>query len=156
MKILVEAKFGDAHVTVANGDYREKTAHQMKMAADMRATGVPDAASVAEFIRPLAGLDSTDLDDLAARLPATPLPTGYRHFRLFNGVTGEQWNHTFVYGDRSTLTLHDVLFGALNHPTLELSLWRSTEWLPDMIRGVLDLELFFATRPRTKRMRLKL
>lgn len=157
MNIVMETTIGDAHVSITTGDYRDKTAHQMKMAAAMPASGTPDAAAVAAFIRPLSGLQSTDLDELAARLPATPLPPGYRHFRLFNAVTGAEWHSCFRYEEGRSFTLHDVLFGALNHPMFELSAWKATEWLPDMLPGVLDLELVFATRPRTEKpMRLKM
>ena len=49
-----------------------------------------------------------------------------------------------------------MLFGALNQPILEMSSWTRTEWLPDMIPGVLDLELTFTTKPRTRPFRLRL
>lgn len=157
MKVLMETMIGDAHVSITKGDYRAKTAHQMKMATAKPASGTPDGAGVAAFIRPLCGLRLTDLDDLVASLPATPLPTGYRHFRLFDATNGSQWHSCFMYEDKPSFTLHDVLFGALNHPIFELSAWNATEWLPDMLPGVLDLELVFATRPRTsKPMRLKM
>ena len=156
MKIVMETTIGDAHVSITHGDYRTKTAHQMKMAAAMPASGTPDASNVAAFIGLLSNLGSTDLDRLTGRLPAAPLPTGYRHFRLFDAATGAEWHSSFVFEENRTHTLHDVLFGALNHPTLELSAWTATEWLPDMLPGVLDLELTFTTRPRTKPMRLKM
>lgn len=121
----------------------------------MPASGSPAAAAVQAFIRSLSGLDSTEIDVLSARLPATPLPFGYRHFRIFDGATGAEWNSSFVVEEHRSLDLHDVLFGALNHPTLELSAWTATEWLPDMLPGVLDLELMFTCRPRTTPFRLR-
>ena len=156
MNILMETMIGDAHVSITKGDYRQSSAHQLDMAAAMPASGTPDAAAVAAFIRPLSGPGSTDLEELVALLPAMPLPAGYRHLRLFNGATGAAWHSSFVIEDNKSHTLHDVLFGALNHPTLELSDWTATDWLPDMLPGVLDLELAFTTRPRTKRFRLKM
>lgn len=121
MDLFIETMIGDAQISVKGGRHLPGPARQIAMAAAMPASGTPDAKEVEAFIRPLTGLDTTDLDVLAHRLPATPLPSGYRHFQLFDALTGTEWHGSFVYEERSRLTVHDVLLGALNHPTLELS-----------------------------------
>ena len=52
MSVLIEAMIGDAHVSVTNDDYRARSAHHTKMALATPASGTPDAAAVAAFIRP--------------------------------------------------------------------------------------------------------
>lgn len=155
MDFAIEHHIRDAQISVKSGKFRDGFEQQVAMAAAFPAAGPPDARDVASFCAILSDLPSLDLAELRAHLHASPLPSGYRHFRLFNSATGERWNTCFVVEDWCVLTLHNVLFGALNHPTLELSSWTRTEWLPDTIPGVLDLDLVFETRPRTSPMRLR-
>ena len=155
MDILIENKIGAAHVSLRGGRHRHGPTRQIEMAAAFPARGVPDASSVEAFLQPLRHIGATDLDDVLARFTGEPLPPGYRHFRLFAADTGEQWHSSFVVEQDRMLSSRDVLFGALNHPTLEISEWRTTEWMPDLIPGVLDLEIDFVAVPRTKPFRLK-
>lgn len=156
MDMLIEKTMGDATISLRAGRHWGGVQRQIKLAKAIPAEGTPDRQEVDAFLRQLRGLADTDLDALAARLPAVPLPTGYRHFRLFDAATGAEWNSNFVVEERRRLTLHDVLFGALNHPTLQLASWTGAEWLPDSIPGVLDIELSFTCEPRTRPFRLRL
>ncbi len=157
MDVVVKKTIGDAQVSLRAGKFRHGAQRRVEQAAAFPASGKPDATGVQTFLRPLLNLSGVDLDVLAKTLPATPLPSGYRHFRLFEAETGEEWHSAFVVEEGSVLTLHDVLLGALNHPILELAEWNATEWLPDMIPGVLDLEITFVAVPRTsKPFRLRL
>ena len=155
MNFAIERMMGDTYVSLKGSDHRDGLDHQIALASAISATGRHDPLEIEAFCKALRGLASTSYTSLVQALPKMPLPSGYRHFRLFAAETGEIWNTAFVYEDRRLLTLHDVLFGALNQPLLEMASWTFTEWLPDQLPGVLDLELTFETKPRMAPFRLR-
>lgn len=147
---------GSVEISLKPSDRGANAARVIKMARAFPAAGTPDAAAVDAFLEPLRGIGAVNQDDLFLALKASPLPAGYRHFRLFAANTGMEWHGSLVIAEESKgFTLLDVVFGAFNHPTLEIEEWATTEWMPDMIPGVLDIEISFTTKPRTRPFRLR-
>lgn len=89
----------------------------------------------------------SDLSYPAAKklIEPVPLPDGYAHFRLFRKGEDSAFFRTFkVAADAKPITQHNVLFGVLASPGLQVTEWRGARVIKTEIPGVLDIEIDFS------------
>ena len=119
-----------------------------KLAAKAPSSDIPDDEDVERLCKLLTALPSTDVDVLNQFLPKVPLPTGFRHFRLFDAATGLKFASTHIDDDAPALDVHDIVCSALESPLCEVTSWSATRRCPVVIPGVLDLDLDMTTKVR--------
>lgn len=108
------------------------------------------------FCGTLAALPTLDYRIARAVIPALPLPGGYEHFRLFEAGESVAFHRCFTdEPDAERATLHDVLFGVLEWPCMEVTRWTGTRLKADSIPGVLDIEVDIDARPGFRPLRLR-
>jgi len=111
---------------------------------------------VGAFCGAIATLDAFDYEEAKRLVPAIPLPGGYAHFRLSLVGRPQPFHRAFQVEDKARpMTLHDVLFGVLEWPGVEVTGWSGVRFMPDVIPGVLDLELDITTKAASRPVRLR-
>lgn len=145
----VDFKHDGATGTINFGvDIRDQS-KAAKVSRAMPGSGDPDEAAAESLAEKLTGITTLDLQQLKALIPDEPLPAGFDHYRTFNAATGDSFNMgNRLSNEGRTLTLHDILFGTLCSPLLEVTSWTRTRKRPNVLPGFLDLDISIQTIDR--------
>lgn len=125
------------------------TQDQSKAVAFSRACpgdGTADEEGAQAVASILTGLPTVDYEELKKIIPADCLPQGYEHFHALDAATGDQFNmRNRVDKEGRRVDLHDVLFGVLKSPFMEVTLWTATRKRPDTLPSFLDVDIDIVT-----------
>lgn len=108
-----------------------------------------DEDGAQRFARILSELPSLNYKELLSLLPNEPLPDGFEHCRAFNATTGDRFSMSSRRGEKGRrIMLHDILFGVLNSPFMEVLSWTKTSKRENTLSGFLDFEMTIETVER--------
>ncbi len=108
-----------------------------------------DEVGAQRFARILSNLPSLNYKELVSVIPNEPLPDGFQHYRAFNAATGDPFNMISRLGeDGRRVTLHDILFGVLSSPFMEVISWTLTSKRKNTLSGFLDFDITIDTVER--------
>lgn len=140
-------KVGDAAVTCEDHHAERADRRDRSAARRFPPTCAETPEEVDAFCASLSGVPSLDYTIARAVLPASPLPRGFEHFRLFTPQDDEPFHRTFkVEETTARLTSRSVLYAVLCSPCSEVTAWTSTIRRAMAIPGVLDLEVDIVMR----------